>query len=174
MRWQLEIVKTERRKKERGGREAVRARRVVAVIRVIAYAKHCSTYIQLLRQVQGIQGSVCLYLCLCVSVECGEHLTKGCAIKLRLIMPTMNVNQLESNISVYIKISALLIYAAHTRTTESQIQIHQQLREQCVSWAGIRWTTKKWKMRNASGRLQMIVRSCRAFFAFSYSIKLAT
>lgn len=67
----------------------------------------------------------------------GEHLTKGFAIKLRLIMPTMNVNQLESNISVYIKISALLIYAAHTHTdtrrTESQIQIHQQLREQCVS-----------------------------------------
>lgn len=62
-----------------------------------------------------------------------EHLTKGCAIKLRLIVPTMNVNQLESNISVYIKISALLIYAAHTRTTESQIQIHQPLREQCVS-----------------------------------------
>lgn len=29
-------------------------------------------------------------------------------------MPTMNVNQLESNISVYIKISALLIYATHT------------------------------------------------------------
>lgn len=31
----------------------------------------------------------------------------------------MNVNQLESNISVYIKISALLIYAAHTHTQQS-------------------------------------------------------
>lgn len=65
--------------KERGerGREAVRARRVVAVIRVIAYAKHCSTYIQLLRKVQGIQGSVCVYLCLCVSVEYLSFLYMG-------------------------------------------------------------------------------------------------
>lgn len=40
-------------------------------------------------------------------------------------MLTMNVNQLESNISVYIKISALLIYAPHTHTL-TQIQIHQE------------------------------------------------
>lgn len=66
---------------------------------------------------------VFVFVCECgvfVIFVYGEHLTKGCAIKLRLIMPTMNVNQLESNISVYIKISALLIYAAHVHTHAEQ------------------------------------------------------
>lgn len=74
-----------------------------------------------------VYRAVCACICVCVWVWGvfvifihGEHLTKGCAIKLRLIMPTMNVNQLESNISVYIKISALLIYAAHTHTHAQQ------------------------------------------------------
>lgn len=55
------------------------------------------------------------------------------------------------NICVYIKISALLIYArTHTVTdtdtdTNAQLQIHfdQQGREQCVSCPGIRLNEKK-------------------------------
>lgn len=81
------------------------------------------------------------------------------------------------NICVYIKISALLIYArTHTVTntdtdTNAQLQIHfdQQGREQCVSCPGIRLNKKK--AGHTSGHSQMIVRSA---WHSDYSIKLAT